>query len=77
MEAHLGGEEQDDLEVVLHLFNLSLPLSLFLDSVFAPYSGGRGRKKKYDHNQLAILTTNAPLNERGTYRNHAAQIGVS
>ena len=75
MEAHL--EEQDDLESFFLLTQGSLPLTVFPDKVFCSRVTARGRKKVYDRNELAELTVNVPLNERGTYRNHAAQIGVS
>ena len=75
MEAHL--EEHDNLKNYALLTQGSLPLSLFPEEVFCGIVTARGKREKYNScNELATFTTNVPLNECGTYRNHAAQIRV-
>ena len=75
MEADLV--EHDDLENYALLTQGTLRFNLFPDEVFSTRNHAREGKKKYSCTQLAELTTNVPLNERSTYRNHAAAVGVS
>ena len=62
----------------LHQLSLhQLPLSEFPNSVFETDKSNCGRKRKYDREQLMELTANMEHNTRGTYRDHAAGLGVS
>jgi hypothetical protein len=76
MQAHL--EEQDDHFNFVRLEELVLPLCMFPDKVFLSNKFGKvGKKKKINRVELAEATARLPLNERGTYRNHAAALNIS
>ena len=70
-------EDMEAMEKMHLLTTHSLPLSEFPDEVFLSSKSNCGAKKKFYRDALVELNDNAHENERGTYRNHAAVLGVS
>jgi hypothetical protein len=71
-------EDQDDVEGMAQYLDWELPLTMYPDHVFASGKVGHcGKKKQFNRDELKRKTLLLPLNQRSTYRSHAAQLGIS